>query len=494
MVEPYALSLKEDSLYLKDAERIYSKQTLHSYTNKANSPYLLYATMDGTAFICLEFNDAKTLIRVHHCMDSPVCISYNVYSIDGKQRNDFDTVFSFKVAIQPHQNAVLLHGVRTHIQRTTESNCLIKRFVQTRGFCYYHAVLHGLLIPNNMKRVCCKKLLDYMALISSGQTPYSLETFMNINICENFDKTTTVLEYADDEPRLLENTRYYIMKFFYQYLFHFEEIYERVQLSKHYINYVKDAEKLNYVPTRPIHIHPVDVLVRHEKPTYKGSMTELPTGGFPYDVVKIIFQSILGLHLLDLKFLQPNTETPDIYVYRGGCKREDIDGYKLTPPPMPNNYTLEMGLISIYVYNINAPTITLGHAIVGVVCNGEKYLIDSISSSYDYVPCDWTSMKSLIEYPFIKNRIHRKGIKQFSSTNAFGVCKIDIEIFYLKKETVPFINTCNTIKKTYIHPRILNAIQASSLDATIKASLENTMKPFSSIAAASGGNKKRIKK
>lgn len=504
---PYTLNVDKDSYYMKHDERIYSKQIIHQNA----SPYLLYATMDGSAFVCLEFNDSMNITRVHHCIDSPKCNSYMVYSIDKKQK-DFDAIYSFKVAILPDNYEILLHRFRTHLRRTGESNCLIKQLKQTRGFCYYHMVLHGLLIPNFMKQLCCKKLLEYMTLLGFGQTSYSLDTFININICENFDKIAT--EIDTDSVRLIENTRYYIMKFFYQYLFYFEEIYEQVQRSEHYIYHIEDAKRYGYydVSTKPIAIHPIDILVRHEKPAYKGLITEIPEGGNSYEVATTIFKTILGLQLLELQTNQPNTASPDIYVYRFGCLNHELQNCEIKPPDMPTIYNLEMGLISIYLQKNGKPS--AGHGIVGVICNGEKYLIDSnkLANNNEYYSCDWTSMKTLMEHYYIKNGLYMNARGLFSSANNVSIQKIEIDMFYIKKDSVSVINTCNKIKATYILPRILNAIQSSSLDATIKASLENTMKEktfknvkqlFSRLpplrrntttsVASGGGAKKRIK-
>ena len=165
------------------------------------SQIIVFMTHDGHAFVLLEFERNLLKSLTHGLLDTiqtyPV---FNSYSF-----NDFKNVYSFRFTVVESNKTLKVYDLRYNISYSNDV-CLIKPILQIRGFCYYHAILHGMLISPRFKRLCSYKLLEYMKTLKvSNDKRYTLDNFMNTEICEDFKSFPDNLD---------DDTRYFVMKFF----------------------------------------------------------------------------------------------------------------------------------------------------------------------------------------------------------------------------------------------------------------------------------------
>lgn len=457
-----------DTGSIEPGTRIYSKQVLKK---DPQFPYILYATLDGTAFLCMEFQPGSLELQaIHHCgqgakgtqgTESGRCKRYAVFVKHPGNRTKafFDTVYSFAPIFQKDTHRIRLKLVRLHMEPAGEE-CLIKPIIQTRGFCYYHSVLHAMLIPEVIKNFACSKVSQYMKRLAAGNTRYSLDTFQNIHICE---------QYAAERPKMVaENTEYYVMKFFYQYLFHFEELHARVSMSqvaahKKFLASFSTSRTTSKAKPTPSYIStPVDILVK-ARTGHEGTLSTLPEGGYVFETGLYMLKD-----LMKLSFAQDiaATNTEDCIYHSVACPNGLFKSYVLQLPSLPDTYTLQFALISLHFYDLRQFKTVPGHAIVGVVCGGERYILNSAGDQAAYFKCDWLNIPAIVAHPNLASYFKPNNPQEH-------ITELRWNGFFVKNTIAPAEDTCAGIKATYITPRIFHAIQTSSLDPTIQQAIND---------------------
>jgi hypothetical protein len=457
-LQPYTLTLT-DELDLDDTTVIYSKHVIANL----RAPYAVYASMDATAFVCLAFDDSGNVTTVHHCATtSKTC---NTYPIDhsagltGLTKAAFEGIESFKVHVDNMKHALTFHSTskKTSYTLADPEACSAKRLVQIRGFCYYHAVLHGILMSGTMQRVCCQALMAYMGTLPTNAPTFSLATFMDTGICENFESDPANKRTAN----LLKNAKYFIMKFFYQYLFHFENVNNPIVVS------LADRER-NGSTIRP---HPVEILAWHEKEksTHQGMLYNLKQAGFPEELCDYMLINVLGLTVY--RAYTTNNETTindaDVIVYKTEYEDAPTGPLKISSKQPAQQANLEFGLITVKFRNNESKIASypVSHAIVGVICNGKYFIIDS-NGTEKYYPCDWRSAQNIKD---LYVRVVYK--KAFERDTKFELMNIITHAYYIKPDRPTVDDTCAKIKATYVDPRIYKALLDAPLAADVKAAL-----------------------
>lgn len=431
--------------------KLYSKQVFKGATD---SSLILYETMDGSSFVCFDFDNEKEFDRMYYCKDKNSCISYELFrDTENPLQEILTRTYAFKIDINTTIKWISLYYPSKHIksEKYHPEGCIIKPIIQTKGFCYYHAVLHGLLIPKTMRQICCKKLLAYMDTLNQSTEPtYSLESFMNTGICENFTNTDSTGTL--NIKRLNENTKYFVMKFIYQYLFHFEEIKSDINE----VRYKYETKKT----------HPIEVLVKYYK-KHNGPLSSLPEAGNMQDLTEQLFKTVLNVVISD----KVNTNADIITEVKRFSKQPDerwiqrwsLFSFKKPLKDIPENYKLEYGLISI-LYNGNKDNEpSVWHGIIGVVCDDTYYIIDSNNIYETVKDCNWMSPE------LIQDSYRNKNIS-----------RIIINYYYVRKTESSTQTTCNAIKETYIQPRLFRAFQESNLPDNIKDKLSSTIRSVGS--------------
>lgn len=445
---PYDIQLNY-TIKTTDTKVVYSKQILKS----PNSPILLYATMNGKKFICFDFGKTDDLIQVHHCNDGK-CNTYPIFLLNKSKtllkKSLFNKTYSLSINIDNQKKILNIMNIEENLSYSQETECEIKRLLQRRGFCYYHAALHALLVPEPMKRLCCQRLLEYMTAMKSTN-PILLESFMNIDICENF-----AAEYGSKpipDEKLLESTHYFVMKFFYQYLFHFETIQRRIQ------------DSLNNRET----LHPVDVLVRHEAHNagYTGSISLLPDGGFARSIMYILLTDILQYKIaMAYNAVYEEYKEYDIFI-----NVIENNTNTVLPPSLKGrpDYKLYFGLINIRFKKIeeNKKPLTSGHAMFGFICKDKKYILDSRLNTPSFYECDWVSIEALYKSYFIQS--------EFFNENSKDV-KTEIVGYYIRDNLPSVDDTCKIIRTAYIQPQTMASILESNLDPRVKDVIQKEMR------------------
>lgn len=456
-----------DTGVIEPGTRIYSKQV---FKKDPAFPYILYATLDGTAFLCMEFQPGTMELQaIHHCSNTIAssCKRYAVFIKQPMHRTKayFDSVFSFAPIFQDDTRRIRLKHTREHLE-PAGTDCLIKPVIQTRGFCYYHAVLHAMLIPEVMKNFVCSKVSQYMKRLASGKTRYSLEAFQNIHICE---------QYAAERPKMVaENTEYYVMKFFYQYLFYFEELHARVSMSqmaahkKLIASYTpasrsaSSTSRASSAKPAPSYIStPVDILVK-ARTGHEGTLATLPEGGFVFETGLYMLRDLMRLTVAqDIAA----TKTEDCIYHSVRCPSGLFKSYVVEPAPLPDTYTLQFVLMSLAFYDLRQLRTVPGHAIVGVVCGGERYILDSAADGQTaaYFKCDWMSIPDIVGHP---------NLARYFKNPQEHITELRWNGFFVRNTLAPAEDTCAAIQAAYIQPRIFHAIQSSSLDPAIKAAID----------------------
>lgn len=420
------------------------------YTSEKDQ-LIIYATQSGDTIVVLEFKNNLFNILHYGALDTsqpvPSYPIFNVYSFA-----EFENVYAFRFKAIPSSKTLQIYDPKPPISYTNDA-CLIKPILQTRGFCYYHAVLHGLLIPPNFQWICYYKLLEYMKWLKSNTDDrYNLERFMNIDICEDFKSLP---------DHLTEDTRYFVMKFFYQYLFHYEDMVSLVNKNEDNI-----IDTLHQSSPTIQHPHPVEILVGHTKHKYYiDSLKTLPEGGSSAEIFQILFYNVMRLNVR----LSDDTSTiySSLMTYTYDAPTRTFSSKKKIQLNR-REYSLEIGMIGIDYFKLqNNREVSGGHAIVGINCNGKKYIIDSADG---YIgECDWTTIQGILRNSHIQSFLTNIESKENQT-----IKEIDISYYFIRKnieEKYDHPNPREDIKKQFIYPKIMKAIASSGLEPSVKKKL-----------------------